>query len=286
MKYAELLLPACMVLLSGSGVGAAPVVPPWEDPGINAINRLPARAVVVPCENEEKAIAIAKLEQPRESSAYIESLNGEWNFRFYPNYDAAQKNPANPVNPVKLTVPGCWQLQGDYDPPLYSGDLYPFPVRPPIASGLHPEIPALTPKNKSRMPAEDWTIWKFPDPVGVYEREFAVPAEWEGRRVVIHFGGVSSALTLYVNGKEVGYSEDSRLPAEFDITGFLTEFTGLTGLKTSSDSNNPGNLVNPVKNTLRVVVRKHCDGSYLEDQDFWRLSGIFRDVWLVAEKNI
>ena len=263
---------ACAAALDA---GATSVPPPWEDPELNAINRLPARSIVIPCESEEKAIAIAKLEQPRESSAYIESLNGEWNFTFYPNYEAAgadANSQLSTLNSKLISVPGCWQLQGDYDPPLYVNDRYPFPIRPPIASGLHPEIPEWSLANPQKDGAkEDWNIYKFPEAVGVYEREFTVPKEREGRRVVIHFGGVSSAMTLYVNGKEVGYSEDSRLPAEFDITPYLNSTCSTRSTR--------------LNNSLKVVVRKHCDGSYLEDQDFWRMSGIFRDVWLVAEKK-
>ena len=216
---------------------------PWEDPEVNAINRLPARSIVVPCESEAKARSIAELAAKRETSAFIQSLNGEWEFTWTSGKEGDAPRKA------RLAVPGCWQMQGDFDPPLYSNHVYPFEIRPPVASGPAPDHP-------------DWTINTYPDPVGVYEREFEIPAEWAGRRVVVHFGGVSSAMTLFVNGKEAGYSEDSRLPAEFDITPLLA-----------------------AKNTMKVVVRKFCDGMYLEDQDFLRLSGIFRDVWLVAEKK-
>ena len=225
---------------------AAFAAPPWEDPEVNSVNRLAARSIVVPCADKETAEAVARLERPRETSQYLMSLNGDWDFTW-----VSGKSGEAPRK-TKIAVPGCWQLQGDFDPPLYTNSKYPFAIRPPVASGETPENP-------------DWTINRFPDPVGVYECEFVLPSKWEGRRIVVHFGGVSSAMTLFVNSKEVGYSEDSRLPAEFDITGFLT--------------------AKGEKNVLKVAVRKFCDGSYLEDQDFWRLSGIFRDVWLVAEKK-
>ena len=228
---------------------AAFAAPPWEDPEVNSVNRLAARSIVVPCADKETAEAIARLERPRETSQYLMSLNGDWDFTWVSGKSGEEPRKA------KIAVPGCWQLQGDFDPPLYTNAKYPFAIRPPVASGETPENP-------------DWTINRFPDPVGVYEREFVLPSKWEGRRIVVHFGGVSSAMTLFVNGKQVGYSEDSRLPAEFDITGFLS----------AKDAKGE-------KNVLKVEVRKFCDGSYLEDQDFWRLSGIFRDVWLVAEKK-
>ena len=238
---------AILAALAAFALFAAPA---WEDPEVNAANRLAARSIVVPCADRDTAMAIARLEKPREASQYLMSLNGVWDFTWFSGKAGEESRHA------KIAVPGCWQLQGDFDPPLYTNSKYPFAIRPPVASGEVPEHP-------------DWTINRYPDPVGIYECEFSIPAEWAGRRIVIHFGGVSSAMTLFVNGKEVGYSEDSRLPAEFDVTDCL----------------NPANHVNPAKNTLRVEVRKFCDGSYLEDQDFWRLSGIFRDVWLVAEKK-
>ena len=226
--------------------GSVFAAPPWEDPEVNAINRLPARSIVVPCADKATAESIAALESPRTASPFLLSLNGEWDFTWVSGKAGEGEKRA------RIAVPGCWQLQGDFDPPLYSNHVYPFAIRPPVASGEVPEHP-------------DWTINRYPDPVGTYEREFAIPEDWQGRRVTVHFGGVSSAMTLFVNGREVGYSEDARLPAEFDITPFLAK---------------PGE-----KNTIRVSVRKFCDGSYLEDQDFWRLSGIFRDVWLVAERQ-
>ena len=102
------------------------------------------------------------------------SLNGDWDFTWVSGKSGEAPRKA------KIAVPGCWQLQGDFDPPLYTNSKYPFAIRPPVASGETPEHP-------------DWTINRFPDPVGVYEREFVLPARWEGRRIVVHFGGVSSA---------------------------------------------------------------------------------------------
>ncbi len=146
-------------------------------------------------------------------------------------------------------MPGCWQLQGAYDPPLYTSS--PYPLR-----GWETGDPMVE-------PPKDFTSWKYRNPVGLYSRTFTLPKGWKGRRTVIHFGGVSSAMYVRLNGKEIGYSEDSRLPAEFDLTPFLADG----------------------ENRLEVEVLKHCDGTFLEDQDFWRLSGIFRSVWLVSERH-
>jgi len=136
-------------------------------------------------------------------------------------------------------VPSNWELQG-FGIPIYTNSKYPFsPVRPPFA------------------PVED-------NPVGSYFRTFTVPAAWLDRQVTLHFGAVTSAFFVWVNGKRVGYSEDMALPAEFDITKYLKAG----------------------ENTLAVQALRWPDGSYLEDQDHWRLSGIHRDVYLVARPQV
>ena len=243
----------CGIVLAGAAVSAQ--TPPWATPEVNAINRLPARAIAVPCESATKALMIARGDLPRTESKWLQSLNGVWRFKWkhtidYPNWEKEGD----------IVVPGCWQLQGDFDPPLYTNIPY------PIADNGTGD-PRLE-------PPEHYTSHYYRNPVGLYSLAFSVPKDWKGRRVVIHFGGVSSAMFVRLNGKEVGYSEDSRLPAEFDLTPYL-EFDG-------------GSLFSSVKpdeaNLLEVEVLKHCDGTLLEDQDFWRFSGIFRDVWLVAEK--
>ena len=233
-----------VVAAVGAAAVAGAALPPWSDPLVNSINRLPARSIVVPCESVETALAIATGERPRTSSKWLKSLDGEWDFKWKRSVDVSDWEKT-----AKVTVPGCWQLQGDFDPPLYTNVAYPI-----ADDGTG---------NPMVEPPGHFTSFRFRNPVGLYSRAFAVPADWKGRRVVIHFGGVSSAMYLYVNGREVGYSEDSRLPAEFDVTGFLKDG----------------------ENELQVKVLKHCDGTFLEDQDFWRLSGIFRSVWLVAERR-
>lgn len=221
---------------------AAEERPPWRDPRVFAVNRLPARAVAVPCESEELALAIARGEKPRTASKWVVSLNGTWSFKWKHSVEVEVWEKEGPI-----AVPGCWQLQGAYDPPNYTNSRYPiagYETGDPLAE-----------------PPRDFTSHYYRNPVGLYSRTFALPADWAGRRTVIHFGGVSSALYVRLNGRDVGYSEDSRLPAEFDLTPYIVRG----------------------ENRLEVEVFKHSDGTYLEDQDFWRLSGIFRDVWLVSE---
>ncbi len=230
------------VALAATGAWAQKA--PWRDPGVSSINRLPARAIAVPCESEALSLAIAKGEKCRTASKWLESLDGEWDFKWKHNVDAKGWEKT-----ARIKVPGCWQLQGDYDPALYVNTRYPI-------AGFRIGDPMVDPPTH-------YTSFKYRNPVGLYSRTFTLPKEWEGRRTVVHFGGVSSAMYVRLNGREVGYSEDSRLPAEFDLTPYLTDG----------------------ENRLEVEVLKHSDGTFLECQDFWRLSGIFRSVWLVSERK-
>ncbi len=231
------------VVAAMSALGATAKAP-WRNPEVNSINRLPARAIAVPCESEALSLAIAKGEKCRTASKWLKSLDGTWDFKWKHNItEKAWEKSA------KIKVPGCWQLQGDYDPALYVNTRYPiagFKVGDPMVE-----------------PLKHYTSHYYRNPVGCYSRTFTLPKDWKGRRTVIHFGGVSSAMYVRLNGKEVGYSEDSRLPAEFDLTPYLKEG----------------------ENSLEVEVLKHSDGTFLECQDFWRLSGIFRSVWLVSERH-
>ena len=159
------------------------------------------------------------------------SLNGTWAFRLYDNPSQAELNPSRWDS---IRVPGNMELQG-FGVPVYVNMKNEFPSRPPYA------------------PTDS-------NPTGVYACDFAVPAGWRGRRVIVKFGAVKSAMYLYVNGREVGYSEDSKTPAEWDITRFLRDG----------------------RNHMTVKVLRWCDGSYLECQDMWRMSGITRDVELYS----
>lgn len=204
--------------------------PDWETPTIFARNRLPAHAVSLPYESVEAALA-GNL--PQDARLL---LNGNWRFQFGVDAQAAldgARAGSLPETWDEIRVPGHWMLQG-YDHPIYTNIQMPFRGEPPY------------------VPQEN--------PTGVYLREFDLPASWQGRRVIACFEGVESAFYLFVNGQEAGYSQDSRLPAEFDITAWLK----------------------PGRNELTAVVMRWSDGSYLEDQDHWRLAGIHRDVYLYA----
>ena len=223
--------------------GTAWPVPPVEVSKINPadaaeLGDLPQLANLFP---ERKQSAVP-------SSPWLRSLGGEWQFAWSPRpemrpvgFHAADFDASSWKT---IPVPSTWEREG-HGTPLYVNITYPFHVDPPRVMGE---------------PPEDFTSYHERNPVGSYLRDFEVPAEWHDMRVILHFGGVSSAMFVWVNGQSVGYSQDSRLPAEFDITPHLQ----------------------PGKNRLAVEVYKFCDGSYLEDQDFWRLSGIFREVLLCA----
>ena len=181
----------------------AAALAPWQDPQINEINRLPARGVSIPCETEQLAFDILGGERDKFESRWLQSLNGEWDFKW-------KREPKRDwEKSAKIAVPGCWQLQGAYDPALYTNSRYPI---------------ALTAPDPMGEPEKDFTSYELRNPVGLYTTTFKRPWRWFFRRTVIHFDGVSSAFYVRVNGKEVGYSEDSRLPVEFDLTPYLKWF--------------------------------------------------------------
>ena len=212
-------------------------LPDWMDPAVLQRNRQPARAPLIPYADAETALA----GKPGASPLY-RLLSGTWRFRFLPSPGALPADfpaDADPGAWDEIPVPSNWQLAAlGTDPPQYTNVRYPFPVDPPY------------------VPAEN--------PVGLYARTFDVPAAWSGRRVFLTFEGVDSAFYVWVNRREVGYSQGAHLTSEFDITEHLQ----------------------PGANELIVQVLKWSDGSYLEDQDFWRLSGIFRDVHLYATPSV
>ncbi|NJN24554.1 MAG: DUF4981 domain-containing protein [Cyclobacteriaceae bacterium] len=205
----------------------------WENPEMIAKNKLPAHNTSISFASE----AEAKKVDIKSSSRY-KSLNGQWKFAWSATPDQGlatfYKEDAPEAGWKNIPVPGNWELHG-YGTAIYTNIIYPFPVNPPF------------------LPKDD-------NPVGYYKTEFETPREWADMQVTLHFGGVSSAFYLYINGQEVGYSQGSRLPAEFDITPYLKKG----------------------KNAMAVKVYRWSDGSYLEDQDHWRLSGIHRDVYLAA----
>ncbi|MDZ7400133.1 MAG: DUF4981 domain-containing protein [candidate division KSB1 bacterium] len=209
----------------------------WENPQITAINTEPPHCTLMPYENTIKAI-----EGNRFASKYFKSLNGNWKFHWVKTPDDRPRDFYKLDFDVsqwkEIPVPSNWQMQG-YDIPIYLNIPYPFENNPPF-------------------------IQKHFNPVGSYRTEFEIPADWKDRQVFIHFDGVESAFYLWINGEKVGFSKDSRTPAEFNITKYLR----------------------PGKNVLAAEVYRWSDGSYLECQDFWRLSGIYRNVYLFATPNV
>ena len=205
----------------------------WENPQVVGRNKEPGHVTLVPYADEPSALA-----GKRGVSPYFKLLNGQWRFHCAPNPASAPqdfyKADFDDADWGTITVPGNWQLQG-YDKPIYVNVQYPFPADPP------------------HVPHDD-------NPTGSYRRTFTIPEVWREREIFLLFEGVDSVFDLWVNGEKVGYSQGSRLPAEFNLTPY----------------------VHSGENTLSVRVYRWSDGCYLEDQDFWRLSGIYRDVYLWA----
>ncbi len=209
---------------------------PWEDPQICGLNRDRSRVTAYSYSNIEDA-----LKNDREKSFRYVDLNGEWDFKFAIKPDDAPKNfyETKVSGWNKIKVPSNWEMEG-YDIPIYKSAVYPFrPVNPPY-------VP------------RDYNA------VGSYQRTFSVPENWNGMNVTLHFGGVSSAFKVWVNGKFLGYGEDSCLPSEFNVTPYLVKG----------------------ENIVSVQVIRWSDGAYLEDQDHWRMSGIQREVYLMAEPKL
>jgi len=210
----------------------------WKDPRVNAVNRAPMHTNYFAYESDHAAKKGIK-----ENSANFMTLNGTWKFNWVKDADSRPtdfwKVGFNDKGWNDIPVPGVWELHG-YGDPIYVNIGYAwrnqFESNPPY------------------VPNEE-------NHVGSYRREITVPASWKGKDIIAHFGSVTSNMYLWVNGKYVGYSEDSKLEAEFNLTPYLK----------------PGQ-----KNLIAFQVFRWCDGTYLEDQDFFRYSGVGRDCYLYA----
>ncbi|MBR0330531.1 MAG: beta-galactosidase, partial [Alistipes sp.] len=213
--------------------------PRWQDPNYIEKNRLPMRSSFIVTPTAEEAVAINDF---RSSSLY-RSVGGVWQFHgaenpsltpegFYaPDYDDSAWRT--------MPVPGLWELNGFGDP-VYVNIQYPW-------SKFYANNPPYVPTEQNR--------------VGSYRRKVEIPAAWSGKEIYLHIGSATSNVTLWVNGREVGYSEDSKLEAEFNITGYVQAGK---------------------ENLLAMQIYRWSDGTYIEDQDFWRLAGIGRDCYLYA----
>jgi beta-galactosidase len=238
MKTTAALL-ASLALLAVSTAPSQTRPEDWENPRLLAAGTEAARATFVPFPDAASALRSG----PKESPRYF-SLNGLWKFRWSPRPADRPldfwKTEADIRDWKETPVPSNWMFQG-YDIPIYVNTTYEFARNPK---------PPFVPHDQN--------------PVGSYRRTFAVPADWAGMDVFLHFGAVKSFFYVWVNGEKAGLSKDSKTPAEWNITRFLK----------------------PGENVLAAEVYRWSDGSYLECQDFWRLAGIERDVYLYAAPKV
>lgn len=221
--------------LASLGLTAFAQQPEWQDPNVNAINRAPMHTNYFAYESEQAALKGCRLA----SDNYM-TLNGTWKFNWVENADQRPtdfyKTDFNDKGWDDMQVPGVWELNG-YGDPIYVNVGYPWRSQ---YKNNPPYVPTVN------------------NHVGSYRKVIEIPADWKGRQIMAHFGSVTSNMYLWVNGKFVGYSEDSKLEAEFDLTKYLR----------------------PGKNVIAFQVFRWCDGTYLEDQDFFRYSGVGRDCYL------
>lgn len=235
-KYVFLGLAGCALLSAN-----AQTFKEWQDESVNEVNRAAMHTHFFAYENAEKAGSDVK-----ENSKNFMSMNGSWKFFWVKNADQRPtdfwKVGFNDKGWDDMKVPAVWELNG-YGDPIYVNVGYPW-------RNQYTNNPPHVPTEKNH--------------VGSYRREFVIPADWNGKDIVAHFGAVSSNMYLWVNGKFVGYSEDSKLEAEFDLTPYVK----------------PGQ-----KNLIAFQVFRWCDGSYFEDQDFFRYTGVARDCYLYARNK-
>jgi beta-galactosidase len=230
-----------------STVLAATVPPEIENEQMLGINKEPAHATLMPYGSLKEALAAN-----RHASSYCRSLNGPWKFNWVARPEQRPEDFYKPEFDVsswkQIPVPSCWQLLG-YGTPYYRNAGYTFRKDwPRVMSD----------------PPQDWTAYNERNPVGSYRRDFEVPAAWKAGRIFVTFDGVDSAFFVWINGQKVGFSVNSRNAAEFDVTQY----------------------VKPGKNMIAVEVYRYSAGSYLEDQDMWRLSGIFRNVTIWSAPQV
>ena len=229
---------SALLLVLASSLLSAQTFTEWQDPAVNSVNRLPMHAHYFAYESA----AAAQAGVPEESANYL-TLHGLWKFDWVADADSRPtdfwRTDFNDKAWGTMPVPGVWELNG-YGDPMYVNVSYPW------SNQFENDPPHVPSKNNH---------------VGSYRREIDIPASWQGREVIAHFGSVTSNIYLWVNGKYVGYSEDSKLECEFDLTKYIV----------------PGR-----KNLIAFQVFRWCDGSYLEDQDFFRLCGVARDSYLYS----
>ncbi|MDD7887734.1 glycoside hydrolase family 2 TIM barrel-domain containing protein [Flavivirga sp. 57AJ16] len=224
----------------------------WENQSIFAINKEKGHVTYYPYPNQQALMNDTTFEKPwlMPNSSYYKTLNGTWKFNWVKDPSELPenfyKNDYNVNGWEDIEVPSNWEMKG-HGTPIYTNITYPFKNNPPFIE-----------------PQEGYTNEKETNPVGSYKREFEIPADWRDKEIFVHFDGVYSGMNLWVNGKKVGYSQGANNDAEFNITKY----------------------VKPGKNNISAQVFRWTDGSYIEDQDMFRLSGIHRDVYLFATPKL
>ena len=210
-------------------------LPYWKDIQTVGVNREAARTAFMTYDNRDNALTGKYTNSP-----YYQLLNGTWNFYYvdaYKDLPVGIEQPEAAIDWKSIKVPGNWEMQG-YGTAIYTNHGYEWKPRNPKP----PQLPEAT-------------------PVGVYQRDFEIPVSWDGRDIFLSIDGAKSGVYVYVNGKEVGYSEDSKNTAEFKLNKYLKAG----------------------KNSLVLKIFRWCTGTYLECQDFWRISGIERDIFLFSQ---
>ena len=236
-----LVLLSCLCLTSAlaNDTAGQPEKPYWQDIQVISVNKEAPRSSFMTYGDRAMALTARY-----ENSPYYQLLNGTWKFYFVDSYRQLPAGITDPStdtsNWADITVPGNWEVQG-FGTAIYTNHGYEFKPRNPQP----PLLPEAT-------------------PVGVYRRDFTIPDGWDGRDIYLHIAGAKSGVYVYVNGREVGYNEDSKNPAEFLINPYLQSG----------------------KNVLTLKIFRWSTGSYLECQDFWRMSGIERDVFLWSQPRI
>ena len=237
MRIALLFALATLAMPALSAPESKPTWTEWHDQQVNEVNRFALHTDFFSYENEALALAGEK-----QKSSNFMSLDGTWKFKFVENADQRPTDfyavDLDDSGWDDFKVPGIWEVNG-YGDPVYVNVGYAW-------RGHFKNNPPLVPTERNH--------------VGSYRKVIELPANWSGKQVIAHFGSVTSNIYLYVNGRFVGYAEDSKVAAEFDITPY----------------------VKPGKNLLAFQTFRWCDGSYSEDQDFWRLSGVARESYLYA----
>ena len=224
----------------------------WEDETIFAINKEPGHATYIPFTSVDELKNDPTWEKPWEtpnSSSFL-SLNGTWKFNWVKQPSDRPEDFYLPDYDVsgwnEIPVPSNWEMQG-YGTPIYTNITYPYANMPPFIA-----------------PKAGYTNATEPNPVGSYRRTFTLPADWDGKEIFLHFNGAYSAMYVWVNGQKVGYSQGANNVAEFNVTQYV---------KTGD-------------NMVACEVYRWSDGSYLEDQDMFRLSGIHRDVFIYSTPKV